>query len=351
MAKPRKERELTLEEALPLAVAELTPLWIGSPPLLAASFNQKTKITELFPLEEKSRKTTFLIFFLDLTDSDNVHFFHYLKIWEKKFESHPLTLLIVIRNKFKGLVDQTLLPHFKKIQGLSSILVYDDHSRYSQALKIEKFPAVSVLDEGNVIFLSEGIKCVNETESFLQQFLRKKDPGLPFAAPYHSDTPLPETVLNLDFKSFDLKRQIENFKIDFTGKWEIRQDHLVTEEAGAQFEFECPSNSFAFVGRKMLPSFFSSSALHQSSAPAQIIVDINKATMPLNSRGADIESTLDGNTFVKVNQGKLYEVFRGLHLNEKRIRLRFPEANRMSVVFYGFRFFQAQSKIPRNDGT
>ena len=179
MAWQKKEKELSKDEALKIAIDELTPLWFGSKPLVAGvSENGKTTA---HPLDKQFISKNWLILFWDPSIYNGLNAINMITQWKNRYGKLDFNILSVINTSLSIIRDsreiKKLISNFK----LDFPVTNDPEQDLMKAFGVEKLPSCIFLSKGSIAFRAQGEEIYKFFETDLQKFYRKDDPGIPFS--------------------------------------------------------------------------------------------------------------------------------------------------------------------------
>ena len=347
----QKEKELTPEEAVKMAKAELAPFWMGSPPLLAGVKNNGTKASA-YPLDPTFAEQKWLLLFFDPTDQAGENALIFAKEWHRRFAGQELKVLAIMKAVYPFLKDPKALSQIARDMDLPFPLVSDANETLFPAFGVDAFPAVLLVERNRNVLKRTGLRWADGLELEMHGFFRSQDPGLPLLPPFVPHGKLHEDILRVEFGRghggrfpvpgfgniangfgsglFTAPRppKLGTGEIYLSGKWIQDVDRIVTSDPKAELGIECSSSRFGLVAK----------SLSKTVEVPRVIIEA--AGVPLGDVFSDEHLAFDeeGQSCIHVTEGQLYHVIQKLPAKSRSLTLRFPMAERVQVALYGMRF-------------
>lgn len=312
----RREKPLTLEEALEAARIELAPRWFGSTPLFAAYRDEAG--SALYPLEADARKHSWIWCVVDLASFESISAIECFNRWHDMYgDLGPRFLLVITRygGSLAGLPNAS--DRLRKRYRFDYPVTFDPNSEFAEALGCESLP--------KAVFF-HGEKRVAETrgswdtslESAMQKALRATDPGLPLFTPEN-----PGVVIDRGATSVALSDP----SLRFGEHWRVEEsDRVVFQERGTltlNLRGRCAGIVALSDGE---------------SRPSRVFVTgAGGASIPEDQRGKDIVVDDAGRTYFDVTAYGLYEFYRREVASAAELHLRFASATETPLRLKGVR--------------
>lgn len=322
--KPRA-KQLTPAEAVAHARSELAPFWLGAEPMLAGVRTADGRATA-HPLDKSFDQRAWVILFGDLTDFTGEGVLAFAREWMRRYSSHELFALFVVRSTYSFLNSAKALPPLLRKSFESFPVVLDNDGLIAEAFDVKPngWPAVKLVNQRKVHFERSGPRWAEGVEKEIQSYLRIKDPGLPLAPPFTS----PEFVFKAS-SGAELGQRARSpiFRLD--GKIALEQDRVIVQSSAASIRFRSPLSRVSVIAQSLLLS---------AGEPAHIRVELDGGPVFDAVSGPDLTFGDDGGSEIKVTDGRLYHALQGLPHKSREITLRCPDADRLPVAIYGVRF-------------
>jgi hypothetical protein len=348
-----KEKELTLEEAVALAKSELTPLWFGSEPLVAAIRGAEGQKPSVFPLANHFSTVPRLFIFVDPTQPGSEFLLKYGREWHKRYQPNGCELLAVFRLPYGGLQQaQDFQGLFRK--GLGFPVAIDRDGLLAEALSAREVPAIALLHKGKTVFVDVDWRKPAEIELKLQHYLREGDPGLPLRPPFQGDAVAPASESSMEFgrgrgpafPAPGFQGNVQGFgtaqfptpipagdlsKSPFfiQGSWIQDADRIATSDPAAVLAFHASRAKVAIVGQ----------CLSKIGGTGKLIVELEGRPVFDVFAGDSLQMDDEGNSRVQLEGLQLYSMLRALTPDSRRVTLRFPAAREFPIAIYGLRFW------------
>lgn len=338
-----KEKKITPEEAIELAKKELTPFWLGSPPLLAAV--RSGDAVNVYPLSQAYSQGSWLIFFLDPLTFQGETIFRYASEYFNRYHQHDLNFLFIFESNFQVLgtaVFEKWLNRFKT----KVIAAIDPNGLLAAAFRVEAYSEMILINAGKFV-LKSTLGDFKAAETEIQNYLRVRDPGLPLLPVYDSSEIAGHTKkINFGFSHFSDPAFVQHsnehkigqfrwpaetpkvFDVQLQGSWVQDQNRIVTSDSSAAIRV---SRSYSKLGLIAEP-------MSAFLDLVKIQVEVDGAPPFESFSGKDLIKSDDGQSFIKVEGARLYHVLSNTPENRKVITLSFPTASRVPVALYGLRF-------------
>ena len=345
-----KEQELTPEEAIALASAELKPYWIGSEPLLAGVVNGAT--AAVHPLRADFSEKNWLLFFLDRHSHVGTSALHAAREWYRRYSSNGLSFLVFLREGYKELSDATVIEEslIRPMQ-LGFPVAIDKSGALAAAFRAEILPKVLLLSGRKTLFERDGPDWGKGAELEIQRFLRVADPGLPLlrAADFAALSRVDHSAVEFGrgrspevrFAGVERSREQNNERsrdqdkgalseigVRLNGKWEQVEEKAWSADRNATVSFKSPTTVVSLVAR----------ATRRVQAPPRIVVEVNGIPPFEVFAGSDLDLGDEGGAVLRVSTGRLYDALVRLTATDRNIVLRFPDTDEVPIELYGLRF-------------
>jgi hypothetical protein len=319
----KKEKPLSPEEAIALAKKELAPFWFNSEPFLA-SFKTETGKTEtgasILPLNSEFSKQAWLFFFLDPAEYSGESAFSFVREWYRRYHLHKLGFVVFLKPSPVGMMGGQEL--VKKFQ-LQNPIVVDQESLFAQALGVNAYPAFVVINGSTEVVRGQGIKAIVEDhlEEKVQVFLRQADPGLALPLSFqHQGT--------LETGRVDFGTQMKpSSQVRLAGTWTQGDDFIRTQDPGATLEVSGNGSCISVVARSGL-----------DTQPSAVQINPMEGSFSHDLLGEGTTLIEGGTASARVQSVALYHLLKGLPAGRRKVRLSFPDADRIPVIIYGLRF-------------
>ena len=346
-----KEKELTPEEAIKMAKAELAPYWIGSPPLLAAVKNSQGKASA-YPLDVTFAEQKWLLLFFNPTDLAGQNALIYFMEWQKRFAGEDLKVLAIMKPVYQFFKEPQSLEQLSRKMELPFPLISDANELLFAAFGVTELPSVLLIDRNKHIFKKSGLHWMEGLELELHRFFRSHDPGLPLLPPYKPAVKLPEDIMRIEFghgrgarfSAPGFGNPMNGFssgkfaasgatkrgagEINLVGTWIQDGDRIITSDPKAELSIEIPTSRFGMIAKSL------------SKTVEVPRVNLEVGGIPANDAFGDEHLSFDeeGQSCVQVEEGRFYQVLFKLPTKSRLLTLKFPMAARIQVALYGFRF-------------
>ena len=347
-----KERELTEEEALELARKELAPVWLNSPPQLAAVRLPDGVL--VYPLDAKFVDRPWLAVCVDITDYATTQVIQFAREWQRRYVSHELGVLLVLRSPYTELRTPSVMTQLLKRLGVHYPAVIDQEGLLSNALGVRGLPHQALLHQKKVVFAFGPTEWSTRTEIAIQNFLRLSDPGLPLQPIYQPGQPVAPAITGLELgrtgalpfpkpgfgppeNGFgrakfmgsvgDLSSRSTS-RLALSGTWLQDADRIATSEPGASLSFFAPGTEVAIVARTLAPD----------GKTVQALIEINGAPAFDMFCAAEVQLDEEGVCTAALGPIRVYPLLSKLPSDSRLVTLRFPHADRAAVAIYGVRF-------------
>ena len=327
MAKRIRERDLTQDEAIEQARAQLAPYWVPRPALLAGVRGPNG--AQGFPLDKKFSEKRWAILGLDPACGSTEE---NLKLWKEfvgRYLGFNLNFLCLISNPF---------PFYGQVKNLDAmatqfrdgeVLSVDMDGVLSEAISgpESKRPFLAVYDRGNRVSYAEGPRWLEATEGPLHGVLRKEDPGLALLPFYRRDRPWIEDRGGWNFLT-EQQTAGKNFQLNHPFQIDLERSCARIVDEKTVIKFECPSNAMSIVAE----------SLELSGRAAEIGIEVNGIAPREAQFDLDMTRSELAPTCVKAGKARLYLALKEMPPGPREITLKFPTADRAGVALYGVRF-------------
>ena len=336
----KKERELTIDEAMRLAKIEALPYWFNSPPLIGGV--KMGNASSVYPLHDKFKQSPWLIYFLDVTDLNGEATIYHLKQWSTRYSPFGLASLIVLRLIYDQLKEPLVLKKWVERHQIPFPIAFDFDGTLASAFGVEQFPAVVLCSQssnGAVVHRASGENWPQGYESHIQTFLRSNDPGLALTPVKVVENHLPKDFSRLEFGKnrgtrFMTKEPLESelaTSVIAQGEWNQTADGVTTIDQTATLSFMTEAGGFSFVGETLSK---------KNPELGKMIIELDGAAVIDAFASPDLTYDDTGQSAVYFKEFQLYHAVRGLKEGRKRFTLKFPNSKRVKVALYGVRLLK-----------
>lgn len=320
-----KEKELTPEEALIAAKKELAKFWMTTDPLFAGvSQDDKTYIVPIDPSFENRDWFFYLSDPAQLTSEEDFRYFQELR---SRYEEHNLTFLYVLQPRTAFFKERENIEALLRRFNLLLPTVIDADGKIGVALdwKTEdhSHPKVALISRKSRVAQWSGPHWKEGLEKGIQDFLRKKDPGLPLESP----VVFPTFKLEESRTWFRGKTEIdfEEEGIVFGGVWRREEDRFVTQDPKAFIEFPIKSPEVSVLAYPTgKPTHF-----------AKVLVEFDRSPVPGSKVGPDLTADDEGGTVFQLKEWRHNHVLTDL-TKSGTVVLKFPWADKSNIAVYAF---------------
>ena len=332
----KKEKELTLEQALQLAKKDLAPFWLGSSPLFTA-FEQDGAV-KLFPLDEKLFRGRWIFFFLDATSFTFEETITIIENYRGQYESLGVQFLCIFQPPYQPLADPKTLELLLEETNLRRPWVIDHDGFIHKVYEVGRLPAAIFSEDRKVLVRSDSLETLPQFENELQRLLRKDDPGLPLLEPFSTSNILVRDKFRIEFgkkkSDMPLVRQKEvddNFipaddLVYLVGDWDKNEDEMMPSSPNAKIIFAIKNSSALSVF---------CSAAGTASDRSRVSVELNDAPVFDSASGKDLVTDETGKTVLKILEPKNHLVLSGLSKERHVVQLEFLNPEKVKTKVYG----------------
>lgn len=330
----KKEKPLTLEEALLLAKKEYAPFWIGSPPLLVGIQNGG-KCTA-HPIEPELMKKVWLGLFVDPTYPEGTTALQFILQLSDRYSFLGLLTLVFINFKYKSFQTKKMLEGIFS-QFISPQIIYsiDLNGYIAKAFEMLPSPGLLVMSHGHIA-LSRGQKnWYQKTDLELQKFFRKSDPGLALLPVLENPKLLFKNSGELEFgKNFTSSQPFE-----ISGSWTPSGESTTTQDAHAVLKFTTQSTHVMLIGGIWAGDLSSYKLLDLLNRGSEIQIELDGRPIHEAAKGEDVKSNSDGQTIIMISQTRTYQVLKDLPADKTHsVTISFADSKFAPVELYGIRF-------------
>ncbi len=328
MARKKKEKPLTLEEALEQIKDTLKGLWFQSPPLIAALSPEPDAPLQAFPLDLKFTQKTWCIAFIDPTSLERDYLLSFVIQLQQRYARVNFGLIIVFIPRYLQFSQPEAIQSFLQRRKLNLPICIDEDFRLCKALGITEYPSVAILSQetATLVHKSSGTKILEDLEKHLRDALWKYDPGLSFPSPLE----VPSKSL-YDSDSLDLapgegaEPQKTQIKISPHGIWKPLDGALTTEDPDASIDIEFKGTELAIVGL----------SLSAKQTASRIFLDMDEVKK--TQHGPDVSAEDAGSLVLRLEAARRLYCLKGLQDEVHKVTLRFPDTIRIGVALLGIR--------------
>lgn len=295
MAWKKKERPLTLDEAIVQAKQTLAPYWRGSEPVFTAFLPPhledgeliKTSQNPSFYLLDPAYRDKFLClgFFnpWDFTGPSVMKFLDYISTEYHFFKVLPFG---IIPPSFLFLRNSNSIQDFQE----SEFPIVLDHERsISNATQSKRVPEFVLIKNGSIVASFGGNKACEQTEEYIQKSLRATDRGLPLR-------PVTPEQNYGDWKSELILLNESSNSSFFSGNWKKTEHYVTPLDSSAEIKFSIHCKKLGIViGMETIN--------HRGS---YVSIVIPKPTLFEDSFAPIVESDENGNRVFNIKTKKLY---------------------------------------------
>lgn len=339
----KRNRELTQEEALYEARAELRRYWSASEPLFAGIQNEKG--ATVFPLQKEFSQKSYLIHCFDPFTLAGEASSSAFQILSDRFQTLGVDFINVIQFKQPSLFQLIKISEYRERMGYSYPMVLDHNELITRGFGFDFIPAVTLVVKGEQIVrslkpYSPDTNAVFETS--VQQNIRVRDPGLSFFPPYIPAKPFRKMKTTHQFGQqiarnyvhLD-KRPIDGLQPDIAyalGTVATETDHLKIQSPHTQIVI-----SGDFDGISVL-------AKTGGENKAEIEVILNDQPPREACFDVDLKRTYEGNIKASVERARIYHLLRALDSRKHEVILQFPNSKETPVLIFGMETHQRAPK-------
>jgi hypothetical protein len=352
-----KVREATLEEALDAARLEFENYWHRTMPQFLILPDQEGH-PSLYPIQQDFEKQPTLLCLIDLTTLEGLGMVRMFNAWRSRYKFFPVQYVVILTATYPCFLDREWMKSMLESLDLDCSVAIDFDGKFAFYFDAFALPKTILLWEGRFLVHLNGHQALIQTESLLQEFLRKADPGLPLEPAFHprefqvfaqtQRTELghspkigkPKPWKGLDqhihlqksdilpdatHAKWHFKEPTEKDALLFTGKWEQNDGSIMTKDPQAR------------VTLKPDPlCLFFAEGLTTTLEKSKMIVTIQDKPVRDAFRGKDLTPDDAGRSAVVLGKPRLYEVTKDLPKGTT-LTLSFPTADKAPIRLYGYR--------------
>ncbi|HUP58655.1 MAG TPA: hypothetical protein VM598_14445 [Bdellovibrionota bacterium] len=348
-----KEKELTLEEAIEQARRELSPFWLGCAPMLAANRGEDGKLS-VFPLTKEFSEVPRVFLFVDPTQPGSEYLLQFGREWGRRYQAHGCGFLAALRTPYSVASQAPEFQEFARRTSLGFPIVLDRDGLLADALAGPKLPAVVLLHEGKTVFVATNWTEPEAIELKLQEYFRRKDPGLPLRPPYRRDATVPSETISLElglgrghafpapkfrpgtggFHAARFEGEVRAEKLppgtfQIRGSWLQDGDRILTSDPESAISFHASRANVAIVAQ----------CVSKISGHGRITVELEGRPIFEIFAGSALQMEEDGQSRVQVGALQLYPILRALPPESRSVCLRFTGAKEFPLAIHGLRFW------------
>jgi hypothetical protein len=230
------------------------------------------------------------------------------------------------RGHYSYFSERRLVEKWVSSIGLKTPAVCDWSGSLARSFGVSGEPAISILRDGEILFVDSGVQWAGKAEKQIQSLLRADSPGLSLW-PVNDEN-------NVVIRTTDRWVLRENSKplltkqINLVGKWAFEETRVTTSDPEAEIHFQSPGSSVLIVAR----------SLGDSIDPTRIYFDSEGASFSDSFAGSDFVADSEGASSLILGGPSSYSALRDLPLELRALRFRFPNAKISPVAIYGFEF-------------
>jgi hypothetical protein len=366
-----KEKELTLDEALALAKKELTPFWLGSPPLIAGIEWNGT--FQVVPIDSEFNKKSWMIFLIDPTDFEGENAMLHAKEWHRRYALNRLGFILVLVPSYNYLRKIDAIQKLLDRQQINFPVVLDTQGELAHGFRSPRLPKILLFHQGkSVSEMDAQSEPFFEIETKVQIFLRSLDPGLALFPVYRSASsnlknrgglafgyqqnasdlrspayPTPgfeegaDGIRRATFpkagrpplaappSTLSLKETESRSVFSIQGKWQQYAEGIATNDSEAEISFLSPSGRISVIAAPIKKVILD---------PPRISIEAGGNPAYEAIFGEDIRVEDSGETQIRVTKPLFYHALVGVPTPERRITLKFPHAAKNPLFLYAIRF-------------
>jgi hypothetical protein len=322
-----KEKELTPEEAIKFAKKERAPYWMVSEPLFAGVDGT---LIALDPITEKS---DWVIFVTDPTLPSSMRDFAFLHELIQRYQDHDIKFLYVLLPRYPFLKEREKVEEMMRKLNLQLPVCIDSTGELSQALGVtpetKNHPRVVMLSRRAMIHQWSGRSWKVGLEKSVQEFLRKKDPGLPLSPVLSVTDKMIEEKERYDFGRMNSKR-MGGLRGVPKGHFNHEDERVLINDPSAEIKFRAQGQELSlFAGPQVKATLY-----------CKIQVELDGVPVPGTFSGTDLAADDDGGVSAKVDGERFYHLLSGLREPFPEVTLRFAWADKASLILYGLSFWK-----------
>jgi hypothetical protein len=315
----QKERELTPEEAIEKALADLKPFWYGSAPRLAAISTPKG--VHAFPLDDKFSKEIWIVMFLDPTSITRKEAFLYAKEFHRRYSGSNVQILLVLSCPYNYLKEREPVETFIQRNGLQFVVAIDTDGAIKKAFGVSETPHVMLLDRGQKRFEGSGVRWCQDFEAPFQKFMWEQELGLPLEPVFS-----PNFVPMKDLKVLELgtkggSKDLKDEGISLQGEWKREEECIFSEADVAQVTFPAGVTDVSVVMQTR----------SRERAAARVVVEVEGVVLRPENFGSDLKADEAGVIHTQVRVPRMYHLLTKLS-GERTVVLKFRELRKVGIA-------------------
>jgi hypothetical protein len=323
-----KEKPLTAEQAIELAVQELTPQWFNSPPLLAGV--KSGQEATVHPLQKDFSEKAWFFFFVDPSRYSGATALQFFKEWHRRYGHFNLQFVLV--NGPRTLAFRTIesTAALLKRRHLTMSATVDLDLSLAQALGVTEYPAAILLNRLQTELFVSGGQWLENLELRIQEFLRRTDPGLPLPLPYQPSNPVFRDVGEIDFSTQGTATP------GLSGNFQVKDGNLVVTDSKSEIRVRAKGPEVAIVLQR----------LNLESDPGKCAIESGGAPLLDLFYGSDIGVDDEGHSGAKIVSPGVYFLASKLPEKSRDLRIHFPHAERTPLIIHRI-LFGDQQEVPK----
>lgn len=313
----RREKPLTLEEALAAARKELAPRWFGTSPLFAAFRDEKGAV--LYPLDPEARKQSWVWCVVDLASFESIAAIETFNQWHSRYGDLGLRFLLVV-TRYGGSIQglSNAIDRLRKKHHFDYPVAFDPDGELAEALGCRKLPHAVFFQGEQRTAETSGDRWSSAIEQAMQKVLRQSDPGLPLYTPRDSGVVIDREASRVELGDPSLK---------YGEHWRTEGDARVVNQERGQLTIRFLGRSAGIVA-----------LADGESRPSRVFVTLASGSpLPKDQGGRDVLHDDAGRSYFDVAAYGLYEFFHGSAPVPMEIQLRFASATETPLRLMGVR--------------
>jgi len=350
-----KEKELTREDTIALAIKELEPFWFGIPPQIAGI--KTSEGYAVLPLDPQFSKLSWLIFFIDPTDNSGQSAALFAKEWYRRYHLHGVEFLFSLVPTYKDWRTRNTVNDYREALQLQFPVSIDIDLNVTKAFGAKAPPMVLLLHNGHQYFTYSGDDWLKNAELNIQDFLRIKDPGLALSPVF---TPAKTVILDTKRLEFGYSpilgteapfekpgfvatangyrtgrfhsaspKKLGPEEIFISGEWMQDAEKIATNDPNALISFMNSAMTISIIAQ----------TLSKTPEIPLIVIEVDGDPAYESIAGDSLILDDSGQSILRVRQTQVYHILKNLPADKsQQVSLRFPNANHAPVALYGCRF-------------
>lgn len=349
MAVRRREKPLTPAEALDKTKKQLLPFWIGSEPLLAGV--RQAVGVRAFPLDSRMVDRPWMLLFMDPFAISSRDILNYAEKWVNRYDQQKFSVLLVLQLPYAFSRDSEWVHREVSFQHLNSAAVMDTQGLLSEAFQVKQRPRLVVMNANKIPIDKTAKDWCDGTESALQTLFRGMDPGLSLFPVMKPPTQFFIDLPGLDFAGIQENQtrvpMVGGGSAEFSGNWIRTEDRIITFDPKAELTLDSPGQAVGVIAHGVQKDMAGS---YLNYTETEIVVQLTRdlPSTPIHAEDLRVDSGGQGALLVDsgikrrgsctVKLPKIYYLFNSLPASNRKMTLRFPNAEKAGVGLYGLRF-------------